>query len=190
MSVPAQDRRTDLVTLGSADIWINGLDVGHIKGDVTFACEREYVGFKPANDLGNVQYFRIREDFKVSCQVAELRLENLRRAMGVTTAITASFVPTGYDSSLSFTVDPATDKWDSLTFGGSKTLDDFPLKLEHTRPNGKKVILLLYKAQCISNIDYAFKEEEISMQTLEFQALTDTSRAVGDRIGIMFDQVA
>jgi hypothetical protein len=190
MSVPVSDRKTELVTLGSADIWINGIDVGHIKGDVTFACEREYVGFKPANELGNVKYFRIKEDFKITCQAAELRLTNLKTAMGVTTSLTSSFVPTGYDASLSFTVTPSTDKWDSLAFGGSKTLADFPLKLEHTRPNGNKFVILLYKAQCISNIDFAFKEEEISMQTLEFQGLTDTTRTVGDRIGIMFDQIS
>ena len=188
MSIPAQDRRTDLVTLGSADIWINGIDVGHIKGDVQFAAEREYVGFKPAADLGNVKYFRIREDFKIVCQAAELRLKNLRLAMGVTTSIVESYEPSGYDSSLSFQVDSG-DKYDSLTFGGSKTIDDFPLKLEHTRTNGNKIDILLYKAHVITNIDYAFQEEEIYMQTLEFQGLTDSSRALGDRIGIMFEQV-
>jgi len=189
MSVPAQDRRTDLVTLGSADVWINGIDVGHIKGNVMFACERQYVDFKPANNLSPVKYFRIREEFKITCTAAELRLANLKTAMGVTTDLTASFVPTGYDASLSFTVDPTSDKWDSLTFGGSKTIDSFPLKLEHTRPNGNKVVILLYSAQCISNIDYSFQEEEISMQTLEFQALAVTSRAVGDQVGIMFEQI-
>ena len=189
MSLPAQNRRTDLVTLGSADLWINGIDVGHIKGDVAFACQREYVGFKPANELGNVKYFRIREDFKITCVAAELRLANLKTALGVTTSITSSFVPTGCDNSLSFTVGLA-DKWDSLTFGGSKTIDDFPLKLEHTRPNGNKVVILLYKAQVISNIDYSFQEEGISMQTLEFQGLTDTGRALGDRIGIIYEQIS
>ena len=189
MTIPASDKRTDLVTLGSANIWINGIDVGHIKGDVTFAAEREYVGFKPAIELGNVKYFRIREDFKITCQAAELKLQNLKLALGVTTSITSSYVPTGYANSLSFDVG-LTDKWDSLTFGGSKTLDDFPLKLEHTRPNGNKVIILLYKAQVITNIDYTFMEEDISMQTLEFQGLTDSSRALGDRIGVMFEQIS
>ena len=189
MSLPAQNKRTDLVTLGSANIWINGIDVGHVKGSVMFACERQYVDFKPAGNLSPVKYFRINEQFKITCTAAELRLSNLKTAMGVTTSITSSFVPTGLDSSLSFTVD-ASDKWDSFTFGGSKTLDDFPLKLEHTRPNGKKVVILLYSVQCISNIDYAFQEEEISMQTLEFQALAVASRAVGDQVGIMFEQTS
>jgi hypothetical protein len=188
MAVPASDKRTNLVTLGAADIWVNGLDVGHIKGNVNFACEREYVEFKPANELSPVKFFRIKESFKITCTAAELRLANLRLAMGVTTAITASITPSGLGASLSFTPG-AGSKWDSLTFGGSKTIDVFPLKLEHTRPDGNKVVICLYQAQCLSNIDYAFQEEEISMQTLEFQGLADTSRAIGDRVGVIYGQV-
>jgi len=189
MSTPAKDRRTDLVTLGSGNIWINGIDVGHIKGTVMFACERQYVPFKPAGDLSPVKYFRIGEEFKMTCTAAELRLANLKTAMGINTDITGSFEPSGYDSSLSFAVE-AGEVWDSLTFGGTKTLDTFPLKFEHVRPNGNKVVILLYSAQCISNIDYSFQEEEISMQTLEFQGLAVTSRAVGDQVGIMFEQLS
>jgi len=189
MGVPAQDKRTDLVTLGSAKIWIDGIDVGHVKGDVSFTCERGYVPFKPADELSPVKYFRISEAFKITCTAAELRLSNLKLAMGVTTSITASFVPTGLGSSLSFTVDAA-DKWDSLKLGDTKTINDFTLKLEHTRPNGNKVVIILYKAQCVTNIDYAFKEEDVSLQTLEFQALLDTTRAEGDRIGIIYEQTS
>lgn len=189
MSVPAQDKRTDLVTLGAADIWINGIDVGHIKGNVMFACEREYVGFKPATNLGNVKYFRITEAFKITCQVAELKLANMKLAMGLTDSITSSFLPTGYGGSLSWEVD-VSDLYDKFSFGDSKTLDTFPLMLVHTRPNGNKFVILLYSAQCITNIDWSFMELEIPMQTLEFQGLEDTSRAVGDRVGAMFDQVS
>lgn len=188
MSVPAQNKRTDLVTLGAADIWINGIDVGHIKGDVMFACEREYVGFKPAVNLGNVKYFRITEAFRITCSVAELRLSNLKTAMGITDDITASFNPTGQGGSLSWEVDPS-DTYDKLSFGDSKTLDTFPLMLIHTRPNGNKFVILLYSAQCITNIDFSFMELDIPMQTLEFQGLEDTSRAVGDRVGALFEQI-
>lgn len=157
---------------------------------MTISCERTYVGFKPADELSNVVNFRTGENFKVSCTAAELKLANIKLALGVTTAITASYVPTGLGSSLSFTVNPANDKWDSLKLGDSKTIHDFVLKLEHTRYNNKKVVVVFYKVQCLSNIDYAFKESDISMQTLEFQPLLDTTRTEGDRIGVMYEQVA
>lgn len=175
------------MTLGGANIWINGVDVGHIKGDVTFACEREYVGFKPSGELGVVKNFRIREAFKVNCQAAEMKLSNIRMALGVTTSVSSSYRPTGLSGSLSFDT-TASDKWDSLTFGGSETLDTFALKLEHSRPNGDKIVICLYRAQCISNLDLAFREEDVSMQTLEFSALTDSGRSEGDKVGVMYVQ--
>ncbi len=176
------------MTLGAADIWIDGIDVGHIKGDVTFSCERKYVEFKPANELSPAKYFITSEGFKITCTAAELRLANLRLAMGVTNEITSSYTPSGLSPSLSF--DPGTGKWDSMKLGDSKTINDFTVKLEHTRPNGNKVIVVFYKAQCLSNIDYSFKEEEISMQTMEFQALSDSTRSAGDRVGVMYEQVS
>ena len=190
MSVPASNKRTDLVSLGSANIWVNGVDVGEVKGNVAFSCERTYVDFKPANSLSPAQSFRVGEGFKVTCQAAELKLSNIRMALGVTTDLSSSTVPTGLSSSLSFTVDPAADKYDGLTFGGSKTLDDFPLKLEHTRPNGNKVVICLYKAQCKSNLDLNFSEDDFIMQTLEFTGLADRTRSEGDQVGVIYEQVA
>lgn len=189
MTTPIGDKRTELVTLGAADIWFNNVDVGHIKGDVEVECSREYVGFKPSNELGVVKNFRIREAFRIKCTSAELRLANLKLALGVTTAVTASFEPSGLSGSYSWSVDSG-EVWDSLTFGGSKTLDEFALRIEHTRPDGNKVMVVLYKAQCVSDFVFPFKEEDITMYDLHFEGLTDSSRNAGDRVGIIYEQVS
>jgi hypothetical protein len=188
MSTPVSNKQVELVTLGGASMWINGLDVGYIQ-NVKFECGREYVDFTPSGSLGPIKTFRIGETFTVMCQSAELRLSSIRLALGVTTNVTASYEPAGLDSSLSFNVDPA-DKWDSLTFGGSKSLDDFPLKLEHERPDGNKVIICLYKAQCISPFTLPFSDRDVMTYDLNFRGMADLNRAIGDQVGVIYEQVA
>ncbi len=190
MGVPVSNKQTDFVTVGSADIWWNGFDVGHVSGDVAFNFTREYLAFKAANMLGKSKSFPIKEECKITCQAAELKIANLKLAMGVTTNITDSYRPTGLNASLSFDT-TASDKWDSITFGGSKTIDTFPLKLEHTIPDSlNKLIIILYKAQCVSNLGLVFKEADFTLETLDFEGLADSSRAAGDQIGIMYLQTS
>jgi hypothetical protein len=165
MAVGVTDKRTDLVTLGAADIYFDGVDVGHVKGTVQVAFPREFVAFKPAKELGNVMKFIIREEVQVRCTSAELKLANIKLALGITTAITPSFEPSGVGASHSWTVDTG-EVWDSLTFGGAKELDDLGLRIEHTRPNGNKIEVILYRAQCTSEFNIDFNEEDISMPEL------------------------
>ena len=189
MAVGVLDKRTELVTLGAADIFFDGVDVGHVKGTVQVGFPREFLGFKPANELGVVKNFIIREGMQVRCTSAELKLANIKLAMGVTTNVTASFEPSGVGASHSWSVESG-EVWDSLTFGGEKELDEFGLRIEHTRPNGNKIEVILYKAQCISEFNIDFNEEDISMPELVFSGLTDSSRAAGDKIGIIYEQIS
>ncbi len=81
---------TTQVTLGSGTLYLNAVDVGHLKGDVVLTAEGEFVDFKPANMTGAVKRFVIRESAKLIAALAEIKLANLRLALGVTTAITGS----------------------------------------------------------------------------------------------------
>ena len=40
---------TENVTVGSADLYVNGIDVGHLKENVDFSYTRDKIAFKPAN---------------------------------------------------------------------------------------------------------------------------------------------
>ena len=181
-------KRTDKVTLGAGDLYLNGIEVGHLKGVVefTYACER--VEFKPANTLGPVKFFKISELARLKATVAELKVANIRLAMGLATSIAGSVSFPAYDPS-SYVV-PNSFSGDVLTFGGSKTITDVPLRFEHTRPDtGRKVIIILYKAITDSDMSLPFNEEAINLSDITFRGLNDATRAEGDQIGIIIEQV-
>ena len=179
---------TENVTVGSANLFINGVDVGHLKENVEFEYVREKLAFKPANMLGEVKAFAIRERAEIRARSAELNLTNIRAALGVSdTTVTASTALT-YNESCSYTPE-ADSSWDTLTFGGDKTESEVCIRVEHTRPNGKVFIVILYKAISMSELIVPFAEDEFTLYDLHFKALADASRTAGDEIGIILDQV-
>ncbi len=179
---------TENVTVGSADLFVNGIDVGHLKENVDFSYTRDKIAFKPANMLGDVKAFAIREQCEIRARSAELKLANLRLALGVTEAVDPSHTIETHTGSCSYTPASGTS-WDSMTFGGSKTIDEVCIRVEHTRDNGKKFVVILYKAVSMTELLVPFAEEDFTLHDLIFRALADATRAVGDQIGIMFDQV-
>ncbi len=181
-------KQTENVTVGSADIFINGLGVGHLKEAIEFHYVREKISFKPANMLGEVKTFCIRENCEIRAKSAELNMPNLRLALGVSnTTITSSTdlpVQTG-----SCSYNPAADtSWDTMTFGGDKSEREFCCLLRHTRPNNKVFGVLLYKAISMTELMVPFLEDDFTLHDLIIKGLADSSRAANDQIGVMFDQ--
>jgi len=179
---------TENVTVGSANLFINGVDVGHLKETIEFEYVREKLAFKPANTLGEVKAFAISERAEIRARSAELNLTNIRAALGMSdTTVTTSTTLT-YNESCSYTP-AAASSWDSLTFGGDKSENEVCVRVEHTRPNGKVFIVILYKAISMSELIVPFAEDEFTLYDLHFKALADSSRAAGDEMGIILDQV-
>ena len=179
---------TENVTVGSANLFINGVDVGHLKENVEIEFVRDKLAFKPATELGEVVAYAISERAEIRAKYAELNLTNIRAALGVSdTTITESTTLT-YNESCSYT--PAADSsWDSLTFGGDKSENEVCIRLEHTRPNGKVFVVIFYKAISMTELLIPFAEDEFTLYDLVFKGLTDSGRAAGDKIGIFMDQV-
>ena len=180
---------TENVTVGSANIFINGVDVGHLKGTIEFAYKREKLEFKPANELGAAAVYTIKEEATVKCQCAELRLANIRLALGLanTTVVASTTVP-AMTGSCSYTP-AAGSSWDYMKFGGDKSEATFCVRVEHARPNGKTVVFMLYKAISMTELVVPFAEDEFTLHDLVFKGLTDSTRSDGDKLGIMLDQV-
>jgi hypothetical protein len=153
---------TENVTVGSANLFINGVDVGHLKETIEFEYVREKLAFKPANELGEVVAYPITE----RCEITTMT----------------------YNESCSYTP-AALSSWDSLTIGGDKSESEICVRVEHTRPNGKIFIVILYKAISMSELIVPFAEDEFTLYDLHFKGLTDSTRSAGDKIGILFDQV-
>jgi hypothetical protein len=175
---------TDNITLGSGVLYLNNIDVGHLKGDVELTIKREYVDFKPSNMIGVVKKFVVGEEVSLKVQSAELDLDNIKLAYGVTTSIQTSQDSLLYDPS-NFSFDASYDK---LTIGGSKTINEVPLRFEHTRPtSGVKVIVIFYNAASDSELVLPFKESDITLYDLTFTALADETRSEGDQIGVILE---
>lgn len=185
---------TEKVTLGVGDLFLNGVNVGHLKGNVEFTFEVERVEFKPSDELGAVKEFKIKENSMLKAQNAVLKLSNLRLAMGMTPAqapinASSSFPAyVGDGDSCSFSGHSG-NSYDYMPFGGAKNTDEMCLRFQHTRPNGKTFHVIFYKA--VSNTDFSlpFNEEEITMYDMTFKGLTDTTRTDGDKVGVLVEQV-
>jgi len=182
-------RDAEKIILGTGRLYINDVEVGYLKGDVTFSYVREKLDFKPSGVLGPVKQFVISENAELRASEAEFSLNNLKLAMGVTTSIGSfsgapSYNPASYDGN-------AAKTFDYLTFGGStSTEEDLAIRFEHTRPNTDKlIVIILYSAVSLSDLSLAFHEEDFNLIDVAFRGLADASRPAGDQIGMVIEQI-
>jgi hypothetical protein len=183
-----KNKITDNVTLGAGTLWINGIDVGHLKGTIELRSSRETVDFKPADMTGVVKRFVIRESMELVAQTAELRLSNLQLALGLTSAINASTTFPSISGSCSYEAESGSS-WDYMTVGGEKSYDEVCVLFEHTRPNDDKVVVVFYKAQANADLTVPFNEEDFTLHDFSFMAIADATRSVGDQFGVIAVQV-
>lgn len=178
---------TEKVTLGSGDLFLNAIDVGHLKGDVELTYELSKVDFKPANMLGTVKQFIVGENATLKASIAELKAANVKMAMGVAAAIDANTSFPAYDPT---SYDPvAGTSYDVIKFGGNKEVVEVPLRFVHTRPDGKVIVVVFYAAVTEGGLTLPFHEDSVTLQDVTFKGLADESRAEGDQIGFIAEQV-
>jgi hypothetical protein len=179
---------TENVTLGNGTLYLNNVDVGHLKGDTVLTYKKTSVDFKPANMMTAVKKFYIGEEISLKATAAELSLTNLKLALGLpSTAITTATSFPSYDPS-SYVV-PDSASYDVMLLGGDKTVAEMSLRFEATRPDsGMKVIVVFYIAVSNSDLTLPFKEEDITLYDLQFTALADATRAEGDMVGFIVEQ--
>jgi len=181
------------VSLGAGDLYVNGVNVGYLKGDVTFEYVRSKLDFRPSNELGPVRRFIIEEGARLKASLAEVDVASMRMAIGATAE------GMSIDSSTSFPLDQGAcsyedfsttgASYDVMKFGGSKTVDDYCVLFEHIRPNNQKIIICLYKAVTTQELILPFHETEFNLYDIEFEGLTDSDRDTGDKIGFIAEQV-
>lgn len=181
----AKDKRN--VTLGLGTLYVNNIDVGHLSGDVNLALQKETVDFTAADDLAPVTMFKVGEGATLSASIAELKLANLKLALGIDTAIASGSYPANDPSSF---VPPVGASYDTLAFGGSIEVPEYSIRFEHTRKNGKKVIVVFFIAVSNKEFTLGFKKKEIVMTDITFQAMVDDTRPKGANLGFIVEQTA
>jgi len=183
---------TNNVSLGSGTLYLNGVDVGHLKGNVELTITRTNVDFKPSNMTAAVKRFVVGEEVTLKASMAELNCANFRLAMGHSGAITSDG-----DFDTVFSYDPASfadhstagSSYDAIYFGGRKTQNEVPLEFVHERPDGTKVIIIFYKSTSQGELMLPFAEEEVILYDVTWLALADEDRTAGDQIGMIADEV-
>jgi len=179
------------VALGNGTLYIDGVDVGYLKGNVEFTYGRDIVGFKPSNETGIVKNFVTGEHASLKASIAELKAANLRLAMGINEAVGSSQSFPDYEGGhggASYTPGDSAS-FDVLSLGGKKTVDEVSVRFQHERPDGKDVIVVLYKCVANPEITIPFDEENVILHDIIFDALVDSDRTAGDQIGFIADQV-
>ena len=182
-------RETENVTLGAGRLYLDDVEVGHLKGVVELACIREMVDFKPADMTAPTKIFVIRESAELKATQAEFNVTALRLALGHTAAVPGSSTSLpAYQASASFD-STAGSSYDYITFGGYKTVQETSLRFEHTRPNAKKIVVIFYQAVSLSEITIPFDEENVTLYDVTYRALADEDRSAGDQMGVIIDEV-
>lgn len=177
------------ITLGGGVLYIDNVNVGALKGDVTFSGKLDKVAFQPNDATGDIKRFIIKEECSLSASFGEFSMAKVKMAMGSTTSVGSSQSFPAYDPS-SFTT-TAGSSYDVLTFGGNQCLDEVAVRFEHTRACGtKKIVIILYNATCNSDFSAMFGNTDIvSINDVVFTGLSDTTRSKGDQIGVIVDEV-
>jgi len=174
------------ITLGAGDLYLNNIEVGYVD-EVQITATRGYLDYTPGTDLAPVKSFLVEEGIEVKAKVAEWKVANARLAMGISAAVSASQSFPSYDPS---SYSPAASaSYDVLKFGGAKTRSEVPLRFEHTRPDGKVIVLVLYSVTSSGDFSTMFNKDNIADYEMTFKALSQSSRTAGDRLGFIAEQV-
>lgn len=76
--------------LGVGDIYLDGVFVGNLKGKVEFHIKREYARQRAGNNIADQKAEVTSEEAMITAEVCDLKLSQLRRALGITTAVDIS----------------------------------------------------------------------------------------------------
>jgi len=175
------------LTLGGGDLYLNNVNVGSLKGDVEFNYVGELKEYKSQLSLGTIKVFRFGESASLKATIAEISTANFKIALGVTDSALSSSSWPAYDPT---SYVEGSGSFDIMKFGGSKTVNTTSLRFEHTIPGtSNKVIIILYSCYPSCNWTLPFKEEDVTLQDIEFKALAVDTRDAGDQIGFVARQV-
>lgn len=88
--MPFSYSETKRLPLGLGDLYLNNTFVGQLKGNVNLHYAVKYAYQKPGNLIADQKAERISEEVTLTAEVCELKLAQLRTALGINQAVTAS----------------------------------------------------------------------------------------------------
>lgn len=178
---------TGNLILGSGVLYLNGIDVGYLSGEVQLNYERKALTLSPSGsdstNLISIGIATLRSTW------AEFTVNNLRLALGIGGSINTStgqlsFDPSSYSFALSST------SWEGLTIGRESLSETtLALRFEHTKLDEKKIVVILYAAMSLSSLKLPFSGDKVTIYDIAFMGVPNESRPAGDQIGIIFEEI-
>lgn len=92
--MPFSYSETKRLPLGLGDLYLNNVFVGQLKGNVNLHYAAKYAYQKPGNLIADQKAERTSEEVTLVAEVCELKLAQLRTALGINQAVTASVATT------------------------------------------------------------------------------------------------
>jgi hypothetical protein len=80
--------------LGIGDLYINGVFVGNLKGQVTMKYNRKYAFQRAGNNIADQKGDITEEELTLEGEICDIKLSQLRRAFGITQAVDSSTAKT------------------------------------------------------------------------------------------------
>lgn len=194
------------ITIGIGDLQFGNYDtngafqgfqnVGVIKGTLNLEITRETRIFEAGRPLRQVKAEVIRESLRVAFTMAELRMANLKMAVGggtLSTSVTpANFIDGTNGAPLGDLTDSVTTVGTSDVFsmGGQCDLTRIGLRFVHPKSctTGKRQIVEVYFAQAEGSLTLPFSEEDWNQFEARFTAIADTSKPAGEQLFRIIDE--
>jgi len=165
-------------------------DIGAIKGTFTATYTREVRMFETGRPLVDVKHEVLREHLEMAFRMAEIRVANLKMALGGGVQTFSTSGATFLDGTA---VAPKGDlttsvigvgENDKITFGGQCDLALFGLRFTHLKSctTGKRQIIECFQATPTGPLAMAFNEEDWNEYEVTFRAIADTTRPAGQQI--------
>jgi hypothetical protein len=161
-----ESKNADAVTLGLGVLGLCALpaaspqtftDVGYIKA-CTVSYSRELKDFESGGLL--VKRLAFRDRFRANADFAEVSITNLNKIIPSTAS-----------------------GGNSIRFGGSRTINRYAVRFEHTRDDAAVITIDIYRAVASGEFALAFAEEEFIKYPVEYSAEADTTKTVGQQYG-------
>jgi len=151
---------------------IDDTDVGYTEDGVAVEHTKEYMDIEADQSVDILGKKVVREICRVTVNVEEATLDNIKIAMGEENSISND------------------GSWKRLSFGGGSTEQEHELLFTGKAPGTSKTRKLhIYKAISVESIETSYKKGEKTLVPIVFQAIADTDKPAGRQYGYYEDEI-
>jgi hypothetical protein len=160
------------VLVGIGDFKVDGTSMGSTRGGVTITKETEVFEKMVDQELSPLGMNKIRETYRVSTEIAETDLDNLKTLWDIPNSVETSS-PTR-----------------TLSWGTTSTISYLTLEFYGKSPEGLDRKFYCYRAFISEVGDSVLAKDDITVVPVTFTLYADTDKPTGKQIGYIEDTIA